>query len=263
MSPKKSKVQPKQGEEASQQVGASNMAGEECNVLELPALIRNIMREELNVVVDKLNNLAKDISFCTQRLGEVDVTMSNFDSRVTKLETANEELKGKAERLEMYSRKYNVRVFGLTNDIEKGNPTSYMSALFEDLFQDKLRGEPQVEMARRIGPVGKGAARVMIVRLHKLTTREEIIQIAKKEGVLQVRGMKLRIFPDLTTEMAKKRAGFHEIRSKLKDAGVRHGIIHPATLIITFKGETKKFTERSAAEVYVKTIIDTGLNVRD
>lgn len=79
----------------------------------------------------------------------MDVTMSKLDSRVIELETVcdglvNEELKRKAERLEMHSCKHSVRVFGLTNDIETGNPTSYMSALFEDLFQDKLRGEPQV-----------------------------------------------------------------------------------------------------------------------
>lgn len=162
----------------------------------------------------------------------------------------------------MHNRKYNVRVFGLPNDIEKGNPTTYMSALFKELFRDKLSEESQVEMARRIGPVRKSTERVMIVRLHKFTSREEILKIAKKEGVLQVQGMKLKIFPDLTTEMAKKRARFREIRSKLRNAGVRHGIIHPATLIITFKGETKKFTECEAAGEYVKAVIDAGLNVQ-
>lgn len=259
MPPKKSKAQSKQGDEVIQQVGTSDMAGGEDNTHELPALIRAVIREEISVVLDKLNDLTEDISVCTRKLGEVDETLSNMDSRITKLESVCEGLR-KAERLEIHSRKYNLRVYGLTSDIEKGNPTSYMSALFKELFQDKVQSEPEVENAHRIGPAGKTTGRAMIVRLQKFTTREQILRISKKEGVLHVRGMKLRIFPDLTTEMAKKRASFRDIRSKLRSAGVRHGIIHPATLIITFKGETKKFTECSVAEVYVKTMIEPGLH---
>lgn len=105
----------------------------------------------------------------------------------------NLELKEKAERLEMHSCKYNVRVFGLAKDREKSNPISYMPKLFKELFQEKLQSEIDVEIAHRIGPTGK-ADRAMIVRLQKRTTREEIIKIAKKEKVLQVHGMRLKIF---------------------------------------------------------------------
>lgn len=37
---------------------------------------------------------------------------------------------------------------------------------------------------------------------------------------------------------------------------MRHGLIHPATLILTFKGQTRKFNEPSEAEVYYKTVIE-------
>lgn len=83
MPPKKSKVQLKEGEEASQQVGRT-MEGARHDTQELSDLIRMAMREELNVVVDKLNNLTKEISACTRKIGEVEETMSDLDSRVTK-----------------------------------------------------------------------------------------------------------------------------------------------------------------------------------
>ncbi|KAJ0037232.1 hypothetical protein NL108_018510 [Boleophthalmus pectinirostris] len=270
MPTKKTKIHSKpdeeKGEVGTQQDGAHDAAtGVQNSWNELADLIRTIIREEIRVVVSQLNTIKDDISSCTQKLLEVDNVLSTMDKRITKLEKAceelhkaNLELKGKAQRLEMHSRKYNVRVFGLAEDIEKDNPTHYMSRLFKELFEEKLQSEPEVEIAHRIGAAGRATERPMIVRLQKRTTREEILKIATKEGLLRVRGMKLRIFPDLTTEMAKKRTSFREIRSKLRDAGVRHGILHPATLIITFKGETKKFTERSVAHTYVKTVMEPG-----
>lgn len=269
MGPKKEKGQPKKddnnGVQETHQVNQSGgMAGAQ-DVKELSELIRSIMREEISVVVTKLDTITEDISACARRLDEVDETLSKMDSRITALEKAceslrktNAELKDRAERLETHSRKYNLRVLGLPAEIEKGNPINYMNTLFKELFKDKLMAEPEVEIAHRIGPE-KTSGRAMIVRLRKFLIKEEILKVVKRERVLQSRGMKLRIFPDLTTEMAKKRASFWEIRGKLKSTAVRHGIIYPATLILTFKGETKKFTEPSEAETYYKTVIEPGL----
>ena len=71
--------------------------------------------------------------------------------------------------------------------------------------------------------------------------------------------MKLRIFPDLTEDMAKRRGSFKEIREKLWNAKVKQGIIHPATLIITFREEAKRFTDHREAEAYWKDVIEPGL----
>lgn len=269
MGPKKEKVQPKKDDndyvKVTHQVKQSGrMAGEQ-DAKELSELIRSIMREEISVVVTKLDAITEDISACIQRLDAVDETLSEMDGRITVLETAceslhkaNAALKEKAERLETQSRRCNLRVFGVPDEIEKGNPTSYMNSLFKELFKDKLMAEPEVEIAHRTGTARVGG-RPMVVRLRKFSIKEEILKVVKGERVLHSRGMKLKIFPDLTTEVARKRASFWEIRGKLKNAAVRHGIIHPATLILTFKGETKKFTEPSEAETYYKTVIEPGL----
>lgn len=69
----------------------------------------------------------------------------------------------------------------------------------------------------------------------------------------------VRIFPDLTAETAKRRAQFQDVRAKLREAGIKHGIIHPATLIITFNGETKYFQDHKAAETYFSKVIKSTL----
>lgn len=275
MPPKKRKAQTKHGEVVlAQQMIATDMTAKEANLEELISLIRRIMREELDEAINRLqpqlNAVKEQVLVCATKIGEIEASLCNFDSRITKLEGVNEslrkdndELKEKTERLESHNRKYNVRVMGLTSDVEKGNPTSYMSQLLKELFSDKLQLEPGVEVAHRVGSKSKSGQRVMIVRLQRLVVRDEIVRIAKEERVLEVRGMKLRFFPDISTEMAKIRASFRDVRKKLWSAGVKHGIIHPATLILTFKGDTKKFSNHLAAETYLKTVIEPELDKKD
>lgn len=238
---------------------------------QLSELIRTIMREEIGVVLNKLqpqlDGLKEDISVCSRKVGNIEEALSDLDRRVMKLETANEqlrktnsELREKVESLESHSRRYNLRVFGLTKDAEKGNPTSYMNNLFMELFKDKIQTEPVVEAAHRVGPQLKDGTRAMIVRMQRYRAREEILKVAKKERTMKHGERRLRIFPDLTADMAKQRSTFREVREKLRNAGVRHGIIHPATLIITVgTGQSKKFTDYREAEVFWDSVIKPGL----
>ena len=259
-----------EGSDAGGEQVTVNMEGKDANK-DLPSLIRTIFREEIGVVLDKLqpqlNALKEDVSECASKIVHVEEALCNMDIRLEQLEKLNgvlrednEQLKQKAEKLEKYSRRSNVRVFGLTTGVERGNPTSYMAELLLEMFKDKLSvTHIGVEVAHRVGPVPKTGSRSMIVRLQDYMVKEDIVNNAKKEGVMEVRGMKLRIFPDLTEEMAKRRGSFKEIREKLWNAKVKQGIIYPATLIITFREEAKRFTDHIKAEAYWKDVIEPGL----
>ncbi|CAM4735620.1 unnamed protein product [Leuciscus chuanchicus] len=247
MPPKKRKAQTKHGEvDLAQQVIATDMTAKEANMEELTSLIRRIMREELDEAINglqpQLNAVKEQVLVCATKIGEIEASLCSFDSRITKLEGVNEslrkdndELKEKTERLESHNRKYNVLVMGLTSDVEKGNPTSYMSQLLKELFSDKLQLEPEVEVAHRVGFKSKSGQWVMIVRLQRLVVRDEIVWIAKEERVLEVRGMKL---PDISSEMAKIRDVFET-------------------------GDTKKCSNHLAAETYLKTVIEPELDKQD
>lgn len=248
-------------------------AGQETAMEEItPTLIRTIIREEINAAIGKLqpqlDAVKKDMAACNSKVAEVEETLCTMDTRLETLEKSNElllkendELKIKAERLEGYSRRFNIRVFGVISGAEKGNPTSYMASLLAEMFKDKLSAVPGVEIAHRVGPTVKSGNRAMIVRMTSYTVKEELVKIAKKDGILEVRGMRLRIFPDQTADMAKKRGLFREVREKLWKAGVKQGIIHPATLVITYKEETMKFKDHEEAETFWKDVIEPELQV--
>lgn len=226
---------------------------------ELSALIRSIMREEFEAAFDKrlkpqLDALKGEIKSCSQKLGEIEKGLTDVDRRVSALEAANVNLikenrvlKDKMERLEMHSRK---RVFGLKHDIEKSDPNVFMTNLFKEVFKGELKYDPVVDIANRIGPVIKSRPRPMIVRMQSYQAKEAILKLARKKREVIFQDMRVKIYPDITQEAAKKRAEFNNVREKLRKAEVRHGLLFPATLIATFNGQTKLFRDCMEAETF-------------
>ena len=209
-------------------------------------VFRSAIREEMSIAIEKvqsqLNAMDVTITQCKEKSAEVDEALSNMNSRITDLEESttglqveNTKLKDKIERLVMHSRKLNMRVFGQDNGIEKGNPTALMTSFFKEMFRsDELPGDPTVENAHRVGP-DKNTPRAMLVRMQRLQVKQAIINLSKQKGSMNFRGMRVWIYPDLTSEETRRRAMFNDVRKKLREAKVRHGIRHPGTLLITFK----------------------------
>lgn len=249
---------------------------------EMSELIRSIIREELKVHMDELqpqlNSIKLDVKSCAEKVTGMETALSSQSDQINELEREcgalrkicktlqqdNQELREKTDRLEGYSRRFNIRVFGLDKGVEGDNATEYMSALLRDVFrgQRKLPGPPDVEIAHRVAGKGPGP-RPMIVRLQRFVAKEAILKIAKLEKVLEYKDMKLKIFPDLTTETARRRALFNNIRGRLYRAGIQSGLIHPATLILTFNGEKKIFQKVSDAEKFFEEKIKPSLDAEE
>lgn len=201
-------------------------------------------------MVGNLDDVEKCLGSMDDCVSVLEENMKKCDMDVKQLYKENIELRDKLERLEAHSRKFNLRVNGLPIGVEKGNPTAYMNSLVRELFKGKIGTEPVVEIAHRVGPGNK----TMIMRMQRYMAKEEILALSKKERIFRYGETRLQFFPDLTSDMAKRRAKFGEIREKLRAAGVKHGIIHPATLIITHGSETRKFTDHQKAEAYWEAV---------
>lgn len=241
------------------------------NKAELAVLIRAIIKEEINEAMNKLQPqfdvLKLGLKDCKDKLVDVESGLSGMHDRMDEaervckaLQKENKELRDKTEKLESHSRRFNLRVFGLDKDMEKGKPTEFMESLFNEVFKDKLPYKPEVEIAHRVGPVTKHGSRPMIVRMQRYAVKEAILQIAKQEKVLHFKGMHIKIFPDLTAEVSKRRAQFKDLRMKLHQAGIKHGLIYPATLIITFNGDTKYFQDQKSGDIYYNQVIGPTLS---
>lgn len=69
-------------------------------------------------------------------------------------------------------------------------------------------------------------------------------------------GKRIAIFPDYTTSVAKARAAFTDARRALRGrSDVRFGLLYPARLKITYKGDSKEFKDPAKAMDYIKKTI--------
>lgn len=237
------------------------------------ALICSIIREEINKAIDKLQPqldfLKVGLKECKDKLVDVELALSGTEGIMNEVEKVcnrqqreNKELRKKPERLENFSRRFNIRVFVIDKDVEKGDPTEFMASFFKEVFKDKnLPCLLEVEIAHRLGPTTKSGSRPMIIRMQRYLAKDAILQIAKKERVLNFRRMKVKILPDLTAKMSKRRVQFKDLRMKLHQAEIKHGLIHPATLIVTFNGEAKYFQDHRTAETFFNQAIRPTLSV--
>ncbi|KAA8581176.1 hypothetical protein FQN60_002757, partial [Etheostoma spectabile] len=74
-----------------------------------------------------------------RRCADVELGLSGMHDRINEAERAckdlqkeNKELRDKSEKLENQSRRFNLRVFGLDKDLEKGNPTEFLESFFNE-----------------------------------------------------------------------------------------------------------------------------------
>ena len=87
-----------------------------------------------------------------------------------------------------------------------------------------VMSDPTISSPTLVSWSRDAALRLVIARW-----KEAILKMAKSEKVLEYKNMKLKIFPDLTTEISRRSALFNNVRGKLYRAGIQSGLIHPAT----------------------------------
>ncbi|KAL1255619.1 hypothetical protein QQF64_013680 [Cirrhinus molitorella] len=63
-------------------------------------------------------------------------------------------------------------------------------------------------------------------------------------------------FPGFTAEVLSQRRAFKGVKKKLKEAGIRFGLVFPARLIVTQGNEKKIFGSVSEAEEFVKSVVE-------
>ena len=230
----------------------------------LKKIIRDEVAAEMVRHKQQLDTLNTTVTEQGTTLATVAASLSSLTDRVSDLESENELLRkdnvkqnAKIEKIEKNSRCHNVRVCGLENGVELGNPTSYMNALFRDIFkQTELPQEPAVEIAHRLGPTNL-RCRTMIVRMERLDVQQAIVKISKARQHLEYKGMTLRIYQDLTSGEQEKRAVFKEVREKLFQAKIKNGVSLPAgKLLFTFDEEEHSFVSpKEALEFYSRVIV--------
>lgn len=215
----------------------------------------------------KLESIETSISAQHQRISSLEAaaTATSEDMQVIKdkLATVTEEngkLKAKLIDLESRSRRNNVRIVGLPEDIEGTRPTAFFSQLLLDVFgEDTLGKAPDLDRAHRtlMAKPGPGEKpRAVVICFHSYQTKELVIRRSREmRGKLKYRDTPIHVFEDYCPEILQQRSAYRGVMKELYNLGLKPALHYPAKLLImTSEGRRKRLASPEDARDYIDSL---------
>lgn len=271
MSHKTTKGSGRDGRE-SRSTSTNTRNSEDANTKSMDALAKAVsaiqvsidsFREESRASIASLHTTLNALG---QRITSVEEGLNGLDKRLDSVELAqaslakvNRELKEKLSYLENYTRRQNIRIMGIKENIEGMKPTEFIANLLMELFgEDNFQISLPVDRAHRSlapKPAEGDKPRPFIVKLHHFQTKERILRLAREKGSLTYKGSRIHIFPDLSPDIDKRRAAFSDCKQLLHALHVKFGMYYPATLQFSHEKKRMKFTDPTEALAYINNHI--------
>ena len=213
----------------------------------------------LNTVLGPINSslgsIASAVAAHTVSISEMETTLSSQSDDIvalqqdvaalkTKLTTMAEEkdkLEMSVEDLVSRSKRQNLRIVGLPEDIEKGNPRQFMAELFKDVAGEALGGsEPELDRAHRtLGPKPTQGSRTVVVRFHRYIEKERVLRWAKEHRDVSFRGHRInQDLRGLQLYPGKEKGSFQQCQIAVlwKGAAIWNALPRPAQSLLQRRG---------------------------
>lgn len=201
-----------------------------------------------------------------QRVSSLELASEDLSQRVSDLEGIcstlredNTKLKAKVTDLESRSRRQNLRILGIPESIESGNPSEYFSKVLCEIFgPETLPSPPDIDRAHRslaAKPAPGQRPRPVILRLHRYQTKEMLIREARRRGKLEFRGQTVRVVEDFGPEIVNQRAEYKEVMAELYKRGLKPALLYPARLRLTLQNGARKWiSSAEEAQNYIDSL---------
>lgn len=185
------------------------------------------LRSDINAIKDRTSEVER-------RVGAVEDDMHTTETTIHTLKQQVKVLEARAEDAENRNRRNNVRILGLPERAEGPNPELFAEQLIRELLSPiTLSPCFIIERAHRIPtralPPG-APARPFIIKVLNYRDRDAILTAARKKGTVTFENTRLSFYPDFTADVQKKRRQFTQIRSRLRDLGLKYAMIYPTKL---------------------------------
>ncbi|RXN18047.1 putative transposase element L1Md-A101/L1Md-A102/L1Md-A2 [Labeo rohita] len=227
--------------------------------------LKNEMQAVKAEIINNTTAIHSEIDQMKTTIKEVESGLSTWSDEVNSLQTVVTDLKaevtalkGKCKDLEGRMKRCNIRILGVA-ETDGSSSTGSMARLRREALH--LEKDVLVDRSHRslVPRRSDGKPRAIVAKLHYYQDAVEVLKRARTRAPLRFNGESIAIFPDYTSNVAKARAAFTEVRKLLHNRqGVRFGILFPARLRISHDGKEKEFTDAEEAKRYVKkNIIST------
>lgn len=89
--------------------------------------------------------------------------------------------------------------------------------------------------------------------------KTRVMKAARMKGPILLDNQRIRVFPDVSVELLKRRKVFDQVKKDLASLSIpdlHYGIIHLAKLFVTYDRKQHIFDTASAAETFVQELRD-------
>lgn len=215
-------------------------------------------------VKDFMKNMTSRVTEVEQRMVKSEEKIEKVEelqSAVEKFKKENEYLHNKVDQLENYSRRENIRIIGLKEGCENGDPIKFLEKWIHEVFgEQNLPESLQIERAHRIyapRSTEDERPRPMLVRFLRYQDREKILQLAierhrQNKPQIQYDGKNISFFPDMTSELRRRRKAFDEVKREIKEKGLRFALLTPATLRVDTAEGRRYFNTPGKVRVFLR-----------
>ena len=185
--------------------------------------VATLIQESVQPLQASVNGLRDEVSSFQGRLvaaeilsGENFQRICDAEATVKSLQAQNVTLLDRLENLENRSRRANLRILNLPEGSEDGHhPTIFISKLLKDVMGDNVfPSPPKLDRAHRTAGPKPAAGRSpwpIILCFHQYQEKDTALRWSRQHEV-KYKDITLRIYPDLSTALAKKRSAFNSVK---------------------------------------------------
>lgn len=226
--------------------------------------VSTLIQDAIRPIQDSLDSLQTTVTSFQKRLASVEsVAGDNFErltaaeSTIKTLQGQNQSLLDRCDDLENRSRRSNLRIVNIPEGSEDGkDPVKFMSdVLMDAMGPEVFSTPPELERAHRTPTSRAGqrsSPRTFLVCFSRFQQKEAALRWARNHE-FKYQGAPIRVYQDVSTTLAKKRAAFNSIKQALYQKNIRFHLLYPARLrvmcgddVLTFDSpdEAQKFLDR-------------------
>lgn len=234
----------------------------------------SLIKTSLAPIQASIANFHEMVDTLGRRVAAVETTAGdNFDAlfkaekAINELQTLNAALVDRIDDLENRSRRVNLHIINVPEDSEtKGDSDmmTFVSTLLKDKMGNLFTSPPELERAHRamVQKPKKGQPpRPIIVAFHRFQERDRALRWARQNDVVY-EGNTLRFYPDFSAHLSKKRAAFKNVKAALYQKGIQFRLLYPASLCVTYGGETLMFETPAEAETFYSQKVERNLDIQ-
>ncbi|GAA6067234.1 uncharacterized protein LOC113648637 [Tachysurus ichikawai] len=158
------------------------------------------------------------------------------------LQAQNISLLDRVEDLENRSRRANLRIVNVPEGSENGHdPVTFIAEMLLEMTGTEVFDKPPaLERAHRSPgqkPVDGRKPRPFVVCFHRFQEKEQLLRWSRRHEA-KYKGNPIRIYPDLSAILSRRRASYNGIKQSLYQKNIRFQLLYPARLRVTFNEET-------------------------